>query len=658
MNARNKTSLSATFIYTLMLFPLLLIAQEQNCEFELNTRSAAKYNKALSYIEQGYVQQAKGLLNELTQNYPLFAKGFLSTGILSLEDYYTDIVKAEGFFLKALAICEDSSHLAHYYLGKIYFGKHEFEKSKISFESYIAKPDLCEDKYLIEVLNYLKYAKVSAELMAHPVPFEPVKVLGISSANDEYLPIISPDNEFALYTRRSEKLVDRGFDAHYSQIETFAYSLRRANGEFDQGYPMPYPFNQSPNEGAPSLSIDNNDLYYTFCVLNPETKYLNCDIFHSHFNGSTWSRPEGIGENINTATNWESQPSINSASDVIYFASNRPGGFGGDDLYKTIKLNNGSWSDPINLGAPINTPGHEKSPFIHSDSQTLYFSSEGIPGLGGFDIFYSRMDDEGNFGAPINIGYPINSFEDDLGFFVSTDGQYGFYASNRFDSNESWNLYHFPLYEKAKPQKVLFIKGEVKNEVANKIIRAKVEIRNLKTRTIKEIPVDSTNGKYVAVLLFKEDQLLTVKQEGFVYESKFIASEDSTYDRPSIIDLHLKPIEVGQSYEINDIFFATNSADLTFNSLKVVQEFFDFLSRNDNLHIEIQGHTDNIGTIADNQVLSEKRANSVYNYLIELGTDANRLTFKGYGESKPIENNNTEYGRSQNRRTVFVITEK
>jgi len=635
-----------------------LQAQEQNCDFSLDKRTELRYKKALEYLDQGYIPQARSMLSELNQHYPLFAKGFLSSGILCLQDYYSDISKAESYFNKALEICADSSHIAHLYLGKIHFGRHHFEKAKESFEYYLAKPQYGDNNKLKEAQNYLNYAKVSATLMANPVPFKPVKISGISSNSDEYLPIISPDNEFALYTRSIEKLVSRGFDAEYKKIETFSYSLRQADGNFDQGFPMPYPFNQSPNEGAPSLTIDNNDLYYTFCVFDTKTNYLNCDLMHSHFNGQSWSEPKSLGSNINNPNTWESQPSVNADGNVIYFASNRKGGMGGYDIYKTIKQNDGTWSNPINLGSKINSSGHEKSPFIHSDSQTLYFSSDGIPGLGGFDIFYARMDSANTFGEPINIGYPINSFEDDLGFFASTDGNYGYYASNRFDENNSWNLYHFPLYEKAKPQKVLFVKGEVKNEGNNELVRAKVEIKNLNTRTIKEIPIDSVTGKYVAVLLFKDDQLLTVKKKGFVYESKYIASADTVFSKPSIIDLHIKPIEIGQSYKINDIYFATNQADLTLNSLKVIQEFFDFLKSNKNLRIEIQGHTDNIGRINDNQALSERRAKAVFDYLIHLGINSNRLTYKGFGESNPVEQNETEFGRSQNRRTVFVITEK
>ncbi|MBN2236310.1 MAG: OmpA family protein, partial [Bacteroidales bacterium] len=638
-----------------LLFFLPLLVESQSCDFTPDKRAKSQYSQAMLYLSKGQISPASSALSELIQNYPLFAKAYLSYGILILQDYYSETSQAERYFNKALEICSDSSHLAYLYLGKIHFGQHNFVKTIEDLEHFLAKPELVNRKDLNEAENYLAYAKTSAELIAKPVPFEPKKVAGISSQYDEYLPIISPDNEFALYTRRSSVILERGFNTEYTQVEKFTYSLRNKDGSFDAGTPMPFPFNQTPNEGAPTLTIDNNDLYYTLCTLDPKTNYLNCDLMHSHFNGKRWSEPSSLGNNINGKNTWESQPSINAAGNILYFSSNREGGFGGYDLYKIEKLPNGKWSDPINLGEKINTSGHEKSPFIHSDSQTLYFSSDGISGLGGFDIFYTRINSLGQFDTPKNIGYPINSFEDDLGFFVSTDGFYGYYASNRFDENRSWNLYHFPLYERAKPQKVLFIKGEVKNESNQHPIRAKVEIKNLNNRTIKEIPVDSVSGKYVAVLLFKSDQLLTVRKEGFVYESKYIGSNDSTFARPSIVDLQIKPIEVGQSYKINDVYFDFNSADLTNNSFKVIQEFADFLQTNLNLQIEIQGHTDAIGSDQANMELSEQRAATVYTTLIDLGISASRLTYKGFGEQVPITSNETEEGRSQNRRTVFLI---
>ncbi len=651
---RIKKSLYFLFIWSL----LPLLAWSQDCSFSPSRRLTTQYKEALKNSEIGNMPKATSLLSSLIHQNPRFAKAYLSYGIIILQDYYSETTQAENYLLKALSICPDSTVLAHFYLGKLYFGRRDFKKSIQHLEAFLKQKERQNKKNVTTAKNYLRYAKVSDDLISHPVDFHPVKVAGISSSEDEYLPIISPDNEFALYTRRHEKLIERGFESKYTQIETFAYSLRQSDGHFDAGRAMPYPFNQSPNEGAPSLTIDNNDLYYTLCIYNPKNDYLNCDLMHSHFNGKRWSEPSSLGKNINTASSWESQPSVNAAGNIIYFSSDRKGGYGGYDLYKTRKLRNGKWSDPENLGPEINTAGHEKSPFIHSDSQTLYFSSDGIPGLGGFDIFYSRMDSNQKFGKPINIGYPINSFQDDLGFFVSTDGNSGYYASNRFEQNKSWNLYSFPLYEKAKPKKVLFIKGHVKKEDSSNFTRTKVEIRNLKTKTLTEIPIDSVSGNYVAVILFHDDQLLTVKKQGYVYESKYMATNDSSLTKPIQVDLELKPIKVGASYKINDIYFATNSAKLTSKSLKVIKAFFDFLKTNSNLDIEIQGHTDAIGSIENNQDLSMRRARAVYNYLILLGIDQNRLTYKGYGETKPVADNHTSFGRSQNRRTVFVIKKK
>ncbi|HAG16054.1 MAG TPA: hypothetical protein DCG69_05950 [Bacteroidales bacterium] len=635
-----------------------LDAFAQDCDSKPNNRAEAMNKQAQLYLAKGQIGQAQNLLVELIQAYPRFSKGYLTYGEFHLQDYRSETSKAVVCFKKALDICADSSHKANFYLGKIYFGLHNFDQAIFYFDQFISKPVYCSKEDFTEATVFLNFSRVSIDLLAHPVPFNPVKVNGISSKNDEYLPFISADDEFALYTRRRYTLVDKGFDSEYQEIETFNYSLRQANGDFDQGFPMPYPFNRNPNEGAPSLTIDNNHLYYTLCVVDPKTKYLNCDIMHSFFNGKIWSDPKSLGQNINSPNTWESQPSIDASGELLYFSSNREGGFGGYDLYKTYKLTDGSWSNPINLGPTINTSGHEKSPFIHSDSQTLYFSSDGIPGLGGFDIFYTRLDSSNQFEKPLNIGYPINSFEDDLGFFVSTDGQNGYYASNRFDENRSWNLYSFQLYEKAKPQKVLFIKGNISQEDAHLPSRAKVEIKNLNTRTTKEIPVDSISGRYVAVLLFRDDLLLTVKKKGFVLESKFIGTTDSIFKKPAVVNVQIQPIEVGQSYEIHDIYFESNSDDLTPNSLEVIQEFFIFLQNNPGLHIEIQGHTDFIGNEQANLILSENRAKAVYESLVQLGIDQNRLLYKGFGESVPVADNNTSFGRSKNRRTVFIVMEK
>ena len=338
--------------------------------------------------------------------------------------------------------------------------------------------------------------------------------------------------------------------------------------------------------------------------------------------------------------------------------SNREGGIGGYDIYQINKLDDDEWSEPVNMGVPVNTAGNEKSPFIHTDSQTLYFSSDGHKGLGGYDIFYSRKNKDNIWKDPINIGYPINSFEDDLGFFASTDGQYGYYASNRFDQNNSWNLYSFALYKKAQPQKILFIKGKVKIENDNEFHDARIQLKNVHTRSITEIPIDINTGKYVAAVLFKDDQILTIKKEGYVYSSRYLSTEDRTLFQPKTVNLVVKEIEVGQCYEIDDIYFETNSTELSNDAERILNEFVDFLLENPNINVEIQGHTDNIGQAEDNMVLSAKRAQAVLDYLLKKDIAGSRLQAKGYGESQAIADNETLQGRAKNRRTVFVILKK
>lgn len=628
----------------------------QNCEVVLNKKQTKLFDEAWDFHIQKKYGEARETMFQITKDVPDFAKAQMSMGIFYLENPRPNIKTAKKYLEKSVDLCSDSVLYSHFYLGKIYYGANDFEKAIICFEHFLEdvnKIKTDEDYY--EITNYLDYAKASHELLSNPVPFKPQKVEGISTNADEYLPIISPDNEIALFTRRIKQFQNRGLTERIIEREVFTFSMRNQEGQFEQGWELEHPFNKVENEGAATLTIDNNDLYYTVCIKNPKTNYLNCDLFHSHYQDGYWSDIESLGDHINSPDTWESQPSVTSDGQTIYFASNRAGGLGGYDIYRINKLDNDRWSEPINVGAPINTPGNEKAPFIHTDSQTLYFSSEGHKGLGGYDIFYSRHDENEAWIQPINIGYPINSFDDDLGFFVSTDGYQGYYASNRFDQNNKWNLYTFPLYEEARPQKVLFIKGQIEVENNLEPVRAKVQLKNMKTKSIKEIQVDTLTGKYVAAILFKEDQVLTVKKEGYVYSSRYLSVEDTTLKQPKTVNLEVKEIKVGQEYEIEDINFSTNSFKLNVDAKKIIDEFFEFLSENKNIGVEIQGHTDNVGNDDDNLILSHNRAKSVYEYLQQKGISSNRLSYQGFGESKPLESNDTKTGRAKNRRTVFVI---
>jgi outer membrane protein OmpA-like peptidoglycan-associated protein len=279
-------------------------------------------------------------------------------------------------------------------------------------------------------------------------------------------------------------------------------------------------------------------------------------------------------------------------------------------------------------------------------------------GLGGFDIFYSKLGENNKWAKPKNIGYPINTTADELGLFVSTDGKTAYFCSNKYKGPGGWDLYSFSLYDKAKPEKVLLIKGTVKKEGTDEYLIADVELKNVKTKKITYIPIDTNTGKYIAIVPFKDDYILTVKKPGFVKDTKYIAQQDSLFEEPTEIDFDIKELKVGETYKINDIYFLTNSYDLTESSMTVLNEFIDFLNDNGRINISIHGHTDNVGNDADNLILSENRSKSVYDYMVLKGVDPKRLSYKGFGETKPVASNDTPQGRARNRRTEFVIMSK
>ncbi|MCH8330868.1 MAG: OmpA family protein, partial [Bacteroidetes bacterium] len=352
-------------------------------------------------------------------------------------------------------------------------------------------------------------------------------------------------------------------------------------------------------------------------------------------------------------------PALDSSEKTLYFSSDRPGGFGGKDIYRIQRGEDGRWSTPTNLGPKINTKLDEKSPFIHTDNQTLYFSSTGHQGMGGFDIFYSRFDDDLNWNKPKNIGTPINSESDDLGFFVSTDGKTGYFSSNKIQGGAgSWDIYRFRLYEGARPKKVFFIKGEVRDEKENILPEAKIAIRNLKTNEVKEIEVDKKTGEYVFTQLLEEDQMVTVENKNFFYKSQLILKEDTNSSKPMTVDFKLKEVKVGEAFVVDNILFKPTLFDLNVTAEKELDNLIRFLGNNPSIKISINGHTDIIGDKEENVVLSRNRAKSVVDYLLAKKISSNRLKYEGFGQEQPIASNKTDEGRALNRRTEILILEK
>ncbi len=635
-------------------------APSDSCKVTLPKKTEKEYQVGIGYFRKGNYTMALQQMRKVVRDVPDCVDAYYTLGLIHFKKKENNFREAEKMFAKVVELCPDYDCYAYLYLAEIYYSREEFDKVVKNLEYFLKDVDLIKkDEDYDRAVDLLNYSKFYLELTRNPVPFAPRVVEGISTHENEYLPILTPDNQMAFFTREKKMEPDRNSLVQESRMkERFCFSTRGADGVFNEGEEMPEPFNLQDNEGGATLTADNNTLFYTVCKYDQTRKYLNCDIYFSENIQGYWSPIRSVSDKINNPASWESQPAILPDGKTLYFVSDRPGGYGGYDIYKSMKGDDGEWSPPVNLGPVINSKGNEKSPFVHPDGKTLYFSSDGWMGLGGYDIFFSRLGNDGAWSKPKNIGYPINSPDDDLGFFVSTDGDNGFFASNKYKGEGGWDLYSFDLYEGARPEKVLFIKGTVKSEATAEPVKAHIELKNIESKKVSEIPMDTITGNYVAVAPFNSDYIMTVKKEGHVYESKYISKVDSIFKMMARVDLDIKPIELNKSYRINDIYFPFNSFDLTSESKEVLEQLIDFLKENPSICIQIQGHTDNIGNDAFNLKLSENRAHSVYGYLIERGIYKERLTYTGYGKSMPVADNDSEEGRARNRRTVFVITRK
>jgi outer membrane protein OmpA-like peptidoglycan-associated protein len=646
------------------IFCLLLVSQfvplhgqdkEDPCPLSDNKKARKLYEKAID-VARSDKTEARSILKEALDLDSEFGRAnFMMADLLIKQKRVAD---AEPYLRTVARVCPDLDPMVFFRLGSIAFENKNWKESQGFLKTFVdsrskKEAEKSEARTMIQACDFYLQG------YANPVPFNPFPLAAISTAADEYLPVITPDNEMAYFTRSTfmEEKFTGGINTERKRQERFSFAPNAGSNSFQAGTPMPSPFNMNNNEGGASLSADNRYMFFTICK-NDGGDQLNCDLFYTVFQNGTWSEIKNAGPNINGKDTWESQPSLSSDGRTLYFASNRVGGLGGIDIWKSTKDAKGNWGPPENLGPRINTDGNEKSPFFHSDGQTLYFSSTGHLGYGGYDIYLSKLSKDTGWVKPKNIGYPINSERDDLGFFVSTDGKYGYFASDKLKGNGGWDVYSFELYKEARPERVLFVSGALRDENNQIVSDATVEIKNTRTREVTTVEVDSLTGKYVAVVAFNEDHILTVKQPGKAFTSQYFSAADSSLGKPMKMDLKVEEIKVGKPYKLNNIYFKTSSSLLNPETIIIIEELTKFLQENKTVSIAIHGHTDNAGNAADNLKLSADRAKMVFDLLVLNGIDASRLSYKGFGATKPIASNLTDKGKALNRRTEFMVTGK
>jgi outer membrane protein OmpA-like peptidoglycan-associated protein len=663
-------------LFLLLFFSLSVFAQDENsgsskyCKEEIDKKAVALYEKATG--KKKYEKQERiDFLAKAIQIEPDFAEANLAMGLelagrcKLLSKPFSPTVP---FFYKAIANCPNIHSEPYYYIGFDYYEKEKNDSAIKYLKKFVDFKDGNEKKFsydysgeLYNAQMMLKSAKKEMSLRKN-VMFDPRAVRGVSTERDEYLAYISPDDKTCYFVRRLPINNMNQVFATDKDKEVFMVSTRDKTGQFVVGEPMQAPFNVTEdNQGGCSISIDNKRLYFAM-MKNEGGLQPNCDIYISENQGDGWGDIRKISPVVNDPKYWDSQPTIAADGITLYFASDRPGGYGGIDLYYTKRdPKSGIWSAPVNLGPNINTKGDEKTPFIHSDSETLYFSSTGQYGFGGYDIFFVRKNEKGEWDEPVNIGSPINGTSDDAGFFVSTDAQTGYFFS--FDEGKvkgrgvgRWDLYGFNLYKEARPNEIGFAKGIVKKD-STPVTGAVVEVMDLQSKKIRFATVDSTSGEYMLAIKKNTSVLVTVKKDSVAFNSYIIHGEDlkPISKEPLEVNLAVSEEKEGNTFVINNIYYKTNSADLKDESKIVLESFARYLKEHPKMTIEIQGHTDNVGNEKDNEALSSNRAFSVKAVIESFGVDGHRITAKGLGPHNPIANNNTEEGRAKNRRTEFMI---
>jgi outer membrane protein OmpA-like peptidoglycan-associated protein len=588
------------------------------------------------------IQTIKNLILKAAEEDSSWAEPWLFLG--DAARIKSDFKTMKMAYARLIEICPDADAAAYYHLGTYLYDTRNYDESVKYLKGFL---DFGSDKE--EWNKESETLLFRAKMIASPVPFNPQPLKGVSTHDPEYLAVISPDQDFCFFTRRFDE-IRRGSLTPQS-VEKFMVSRKQPDGGYDKGEPMPSPFNLSAtnNEGGATVSKDNRFIYFT------RNENGNFDIFYSEMIKGKWSEITSLGSQVNDPRQWDSQPSLSSDGKTLYFASYRDSVNGTSDIFVTKKVN-GTFGKPERLSFCTN--GNEKSPYIHPDNITLYFSSDSLPGMGGFDIYMVKKDVNGKWGKPVNLGYPINTEADEVGFFVSTDGQKGFFASNSIKGAGGYDIYSFDLPEGKKPEKVLFVKGQLKNDQDSVPLAAKIELRNVITSEIIDVDYDTTTGNYSSVVLFDADYIMTVKKEGYAYNSQYFSEEDTTIKGVVSNDMEVRKIEVGQAYNLNDIRFETNSSALNKGSKVVIQDFAAFLKENPKVTVAIHGHTDSEGDPAMNMKLSADRAKAVYDQLVANGILSSRLQHKGFGQTKPVSSNETSEGRAKNRRTEFVINGK
>ncbi|MBI3501623.1 MAG: PD40 domain-containing protein [Bacteroidetes bacterium] len=606
-------------------------------------------------------------------------------GVCYLNSAYKQ--KALAFLEKAYKLNPTAGANIKYYMGQAYQMNMDWDKAISKYQEYKMqiKPD--DKDGLADAEKKITECRNGIELVKNPVMvFIDNAGPEINSAFPDYGPVISADESVMMFTSRRSNTSGGGIDQNDQQYYEDIYISTGENGKWTPAKNMGKPVNtDNRHDATVAISADGQKM---FIYLDDMTRGSG-NIYECDLKGASWSRPERLNDNVNTKYH-ESSASLSADGKTLYFVSNRDGGFGGHDIYKARwDEKKEKWGEAENLGPIVNTPYEEYSVFMHPDGKTLFFSSQGHKTMGGFDVFKTIWDDKKKkWSVPENIGYPINTADDDVDFVLSANGKHGYYASYKADGYGEKDIYMVTFITPKNPvlntednllasltepiketviakevavptAAVSLLKGTIYDELTKKELEADIElVDNQLNQVIATFKSNSATGKYLVSLPAGKNYGIAVKKEGYLFHSENFDIPASASSQEFVKDIPMKNIAVGSKIVLKNIFFDFDKATLRPESTAELERLMKFLTDIPSMKIEISGHTDSKGADDYNMKLSQNRAQSVVDYLASHGIDKSRLTAKGYGETKPIATNDTDEGRQLNRRTEFEILSK
>ena len=563
----------------------------------------------------------------------------------------------------------------------------KFDVALKYYENFLGLAGVKQDPVIAdEVAKHINECKAAKKLIANPVKAKIENIGPIVNGNfPDYTPVITADESILIFTSRREGNIGKNTSSYLDQEEEFPmediYQSTKINDKWSEPVNLGSTVNTADHDAAIALSPDGNQLFIYKDVQKG-------DIYLSQKKGLDWSKPESLGDKINLPKSSEQSCSVTSDGKTLYFSSDRPGGYGGLDIWKSQKIK-GQWSDPQNMGPKLNSKEDEDSPFIHPDGVTLYFSTKGKNTMGGYDIVRTTLE-KGGWSEPENLGYPINSVQNDIYFVLSADNQHGYYASYKEGGYGKHDIYmiSMPQAEEVKEiaaakantkvaglgaagdgqknivpvaltktkSRVTLLKGVIRDALTKQPIEANIALLNNKTgQKISEVNSNSATGAYLIILPAGKNYAITVTKPGYLFHSENFDISDTAEYQEIVKNVDLNKAQIGAKIVLRNIFFDFDKATLRPESNIEIERLRKVLLEYPTMKIELSGHTDNKGSSEYNKKLSQSRAKSVLDYLVKKGISPDRMTAEGYGFDRPMAPNDSDAGRQLNRRTEFEI---